>query len=50
MKWLSRYLQQVFCKHTFIVKEQYVEKLNSGIRQNFTCKKCGYSYSKWKFL
>jgi hypothetical protein len=59
MRWLSSYLQQVFCKHDFeksegLARQQENSSMSGdnsfkeGTKVSLLCKKCGYHRSFWK--
>lgn len=51
MRAIINYIRQVFCKHDFVVEEQYTDfEVKSGTRVYMRCKKCGYHTSHWKFI
>lgn len=57
MRRLFLYIRQCFCKHDFIVEEEYVEENIEGLTKTtktgpkvyMRCKNCGYHMSHWKY-
>jgi hypothetical protein len=56
MRWLSMYLQQVFCKHKLVTEETFCTKSDPSIgstregpKISILCDRCGYHKSFWKF-
>jgi hypothetical protein len=56
MRWLIDYLRQSFCKHEWLIEEEYFKETDTLFKKRYNipkvymrCKKCGYHKNHWKY-